>query len=428
MRWGPVAIVFTMTLALAPVAPAQVTTPPVPPVAPDDTVVFVRNNDLYAVSGDGKGLRQLTTTPDRELGLAPAPDGSAVAYEAFDTQRNEFAVYVLPIEGGVARRVLPVGHSPSWSPDGGRLLYTINVRGGYDVFLCHRDGTAPQRLTDTPGSELYPVWAPDGTRIAYLRDLQDGQQRSQALVVRDALGAETVITTLVGQQVTKMAWAPGANLLISSRTTDASTRDALHEVKPEAGSKPRQLTEGLDNELCGSWLPSGLGLLATQVGRNVSRPILRLLAGGARPLPGLDTGDADPCLVPGPGSRAPQVYVGGRRSFYLPTAQVAEDDVLLPLGELARQLGWQVTAEGADLKLAKGQLTRLLTTADGSLRVGETVLRLSPAPRLLAGALLVPARALAEALEARCEWNPQARVLRLTAKEVPNAPSGRPQG
>jgi len=426
MRFGRLATFLVIAAAAGALSPA-LRAADEPLISPDDLLVFVRNNDLYTVSGDGKGLRQLTTTPDRELGVTASPDGSTVCYEAFDTQRNEFAIYTLPIEGGVPLKVLAVGHSPSWSPDGGRLLYTANVRGGYDVFMSNRLGGAVQRLTDTPGSEMYPVWSPDGTRIAYLRDLQDGQQRSQSVLLRDAMGKETELTTLVGLQVTKMTWSPGPDLIISARSTGTTTHDALYALKPEAG-KPRQLTQGLDNEVCGSWLPRGGGLLATQVNRTASRPILRLLDGATKPLPGTEAGDSDPCLVPGRGSRAPQVYVGGRRSFYLPTGQLVDNDVLLPLGELAKQLGWALAPEGEKLKLSKGAVSLMLNPADGALTAGETTTALSPAPRMVGGALMAPARALAGALEARCEWDEQARVLRLTRKEEPNAPTGRPQG
>lgn len=397
-------------------------------LAPDDLVVFVRNNDLFVVGGSGKGVRQLTSTSDREIGASGCPDGASVVYEAFDSQRNEFAIFVLPIEGGIARKVVPVGHAPAWSPDGGRLLYTANVRGGYDVFMCNRNGGGVQRLTDTPGSEMYPVWSPDGTHVAYVRDRQDGQQRSQLVVLRDAMGKETELATLVAMQVTKMNWSPGPNLIVSGRTTDTPARDALYEIKPEPG-KPRQLTQGLDNELWGSWLPRGNGLLATQVSRSTARPILRTTEASGKPLPGTEAGDADPCVVPGPSSRAPQIYVNTRRSFYLPTARLAGDDVLLPLGELAKQLGWQVVPDGANLKLTQGDTSLALNPADGTLTAGETKTTLTPTPTMVAGALMVPARTMATALAARCEWDGQARVLRLSSrKEEPHAPTGRPQG
>ncbi len=397
-------------------------------LAPDDSVVVVRNNDIVLIGAGGKGARQLTTSPDRELGIAACPDGSAVVFEAFDTQRNEFAVYVVGTDGINPRRVVPVGHSPSWSPDGGRLLYTANVRGGYDVFMCNRNGGNTQRLTDTPGSELYPVWSPDGTRIAYLRDRTDGSQRSVLVVLRDALGKETELATLVGVQATRLAWSPGTDLLLSGRVTETNgTRDLLYQIKAEP-SKAKALTEGLDSQSCGSWLSGGRGLLFNAVSRSTARPVVQPLGGASRNVPGTEAGDSEPCILPGPSTRAPQVFVSSRRSFYLPVAELVGDEVFLPLGELAKQLGWQIAPEGDLLKLTRGDTTLTLNPTDGTLTAGETKTTLTPAPKMVAGALMAPARALAGPLAANCEWDGQARVLRLSNKEVPNAPTGRPQG
>ena len=63
---------------------------------------------------------------------------------------------------------------PAVSPDGTQFVYGVRVydieenRGSTDLFLLSTNGGAPQRLTDTPGSEFNYAWRPDGLKIAFL--------------------------------------------------------------------------------------------------------------------------------------------------------------------------------------------------------------------------------------------------------------------
>ncbi|HMU62050.1 MAG TPA: hypothetical protein PKA66_09715 [Gemmatimonadales bacterium] len=59
---------------------------------------------------------------------------------------------------------------PSWSPDGGRIAFTSNRNGDYDIFVVNADGTAPLQVTDDAGSDAAPTWAPDGARLAFTSD------------------------------------------------------------------------------------------------------------------------------------------------------------------------------------------------------------------------------------------------------------------
>ena len=57
---------------------------------------------------------------------------------------------------------------PAVSPDGRRIVYASDIRGGYDLFLLPVEGGTPFRLTrDAEGDERDPAWAPDNSAIVY---------------------------------------------------------------------------------------------------------------------------------------------------------------------------------------------------------------------------------------------------------------------
>jgi TolB protein len=89
-------------------------------------------NQIYAVNPSGTGLAQLTHEPS-----------------------------------GI------VAQSPSWSPDGSRILFArVNLSGFIGrIWIMNGDGTGQRRLaSDTPGhSDTQPSYAPDGRHIVFTR-------------------------------------------------------------------------------------------------------------------------------------------------------------------------------------------------------------------------------------------------------------------
>ena len=100
-------------------------------------------------------------------GLAPAPDGDALAFSALG------AVYVHDVGDGRKRAVvdgLPPAVHPAWSPDGRWIAYATWSSGGGHLWRIRSNGRgAPRQLTEHPAFYSDPAWSPDGGRIVALR-------------------------------------------------------------------------------------------------------------------------------------------------------------------------------------------------------------------------------------------------------------------
>lgn len=87
---------------------------------------------------------------DRPHHPAVSPDGSRIAFILSATGTSD--VYVIPVEGGQARRLTTdrvlvnywEDSAPEWSPDGSRIAYT----SGDDVCVVAADGGPPTRIGD----------------------------------------------------------------------------------------------------------------------------------------------------------------------------------------------------------------------------------------------------------------------------------------
>src|SRR5271156_2267438 len=74
-----------------------------------ETIVFVSEDDLWSVPLQGGVARRLTSTTGQASNPSLSPDGKLLAFSGRDEGPTE--VYVMPAEGGEARRVTHLGTS-----------------------------------------------------------------------------------------------------------------------------------------------------------------------------------------------------------------------------------------------------------------------------------------------------------------------------
>lgn len=177
--------------------------------APDGSrVAYIRRagdaRDLWVADWDGANQRQIT----KDLMVRSAswrPDSKALAYDEGGIIGQ--ATYVVPAAGGDPKPVFKaMGNWPSWSPDGKRLV----VLGMHAMTVIKADGSGNQRLHVSQDDRGPLSWSPDGKLIAY------------TCVERGSHGIATV-TADTGKSVTLSPgwtqagfprWAPDGHALI----------------------------------------------------------------------------------------------------------------------------------------------------------------------------------------------------------------------
>lgn len=138
-----------------------------------------------------------------------SPDGTALAFFCYAQERIDICVQ--PTDGTQGQRISFPPKFPylkyqlQWSPDGARLLFVGQQRGGReDLFVINPDGSDLRPLTTHPASDLQPAWSPDGRQVVFVSS-RDGNKELYT-VLTDGIGL-TRLTNTPGDE-TNPTWKP----------------------------------------------------------------------------------------------------------------------------------------------------------------------------------------------------------------------------
>ncbi len=127
----------------------------------------VDDNEIWVMNSDGSGARKLTDMPGLQDQPAWHPDGSWIFFLSGDGRQYHDIWRVN--RGTGSREQLSAGaayHYDLALSKGGRLAFANNRSGNYEIYV--QDGLElPTRVTDDPALDGSPTWSPDGTRLIF---------------------------------------------------------------------------------------------------------------------------------------------------------------------------------------------------------------------------------------------------------------------
>lgn len=95
-------------------------------------------------------------------------------------------------------------------PCAGRIVFSApGIEGKADIYSMNPDGSNMTNLTDNPNFDGYPTWSPDGQKIAFISNKKGGSR----LFLMDADGANKTEILGTGSSINYLAWSPnGQNI------------------------------------------------------------------------------------------------------------------------------------------------------------------------------------------------------------------------
>ena len=217
----------------------------------DTRVVFVdetgpkqaRRKRLAIMDQDGANVRYLTE--GNELVVTPrfSPTSQEVTYMAF-AANGDASVRLLNIETGqreVVGNFPGMSFAPRFSPDGQRVIMSLQQGGNANLFVMDLRSKQTTRLTDTPAIDTAPCYSPDGRSICFESDRGGTQQ----IYVMPATGGPAQRISFGEGQHSTPVWSPRGDYI--AFTGQARGQFSIGILKPD-GSGERILTQGFHNE------------------------------------------------------------------------------------------------------------------------------------------------------------------------------------
>ena len=240
------------------------------PLVDDDGPAWA---ELHVVGRDGVS-RPFVTGEVNVSRLAWTKDGRSISFLAKRGKDEHRCLYVIPAEGGEARRVLAHGTdivSYAFSPDGRRVAFLATEEKPKERKEAEKKGftqevvdesaapvriwvasipeaDAKPRLLDVKGSASDISWSPSGSRLAVAiapTSLVDDDYMNRNVTVVDAETGKVVMQAANPGKLGAIAWSPdGRSLAYASAADRSDPSPGRLMAVPAAGGEPKDLLPG----------------------------------------------------------------------------------------------------------------------------------------------------------------------------------------
>lgn len=216
--------------------------------------------EVYLADADGQGLIQLTR--DNNISVSPSwsPDGRQLYYTSW--LKGYADIYQVDIGSGSRKRVSSLAGlntGAAISPDGGSMALILSKDGNPELYVKNLSSGATTRLTTSrDAAEASPSWSPDGQRIVYVSD-QSGTGKPQLYVIGRQGGAPRRLTSRGNQNVSP-DWGPNGLIAYASLT---GGKFQICVINPETLEVKQLTTDWMDHE-DPSWAPDGRHILCAR--------------------------------------------------------------------------------------------------------------------------------------------------------------------
>ena len=222
-----------------------------PAWSPDGLVAFARNGgratEIYAVAPGGTPER-LTFRGSREADPTWSPAGGRLIFTSRRDGNSELYLVALTRHGAINLTSSPGKDAqPSWAPEGTHIAFVSDRDGNHDIFVMPSNGDGYLNVTETPEQEFEPDWSPDGRRLVFTRRVGDGQAD---IYVMNADGSGVRRLTTDPADDVEPTWAPNGRLIAFASKRDGNFE--LYTIRPDGTHETRE-TSTRANERAPDW-------------------------------------------------------------------------------------------------------------------------------------------------------------------------------
>ncbi|HEV2757687.1 MAG TPA: hypothetical protein VG318_18150 [Actinomycetota bacterium] len=224
--------------------------------------------EVFVMRADGSGRRQLTHNEVDDWSPSWSPDGRRLVFERERGENGYEDLYILDVASGTERPwVVSSGvdeGDAEWSPDGKWIAFRGNDGGdGSDVIALRVDKKRGRIVSSQSenSSNSDPTWSPDGREMA-LVEAYDGSGIYVASVCCSGGYEKESVTYSDGWKLA-LDWSPDATCIVYAEETYSEADGAGADIYTTRldGGEPKLILQGDTWAAPGSWSPDGSQIL-----------------------------------------------------------------------------------------------------------------------------------------------------------------------
>jgi TolB protein len=255
----------------------------------------------FALTANSASLQEMRR-PDGSLKLriplrgslqnpAWSPDGKSIAFTRFRNGYNKGPsdVYIFNLVTGTLQEVATDGSEnvsqpgSTWSQNG-RIVFSSD-RGGHDeIWIAHRDGSPPQKVTSRSSQMAYePSFAPDGQSLVF-ESHKVGVEKMGRITLFDITHKNYTELTSKDEDCRQPNWSPRGDYILYQKHAKGEWNIWLYDVKTK---QHRSVTASIPGDKTdATFSPDGRYILYSgEVPGTGGEGLLALPVEGGRPVP-----------------------------------------------------------------------------------------------------------------------------------------------
>jgi TolB protein len=200
--------------------------------------------ELYVMNADGSDVQRISAGSSGYRNASWSPDGNALVVSLGFGQ-----MYVMNADGS-GEQWLAYGFTPSFSPDGRRVLYSADTRinPNGDVYLYDRVLRQITNLTANPANDWGAAWSPNGRQIVFV----SSRAGRSHIYVMSPDGKDIRAVTTQGANDLSPGWSPDSTQIVYTSGENGNTQLYLIDVD---GSNPHPITAIRGDNHAPAWRP-----------------------------------------------------------------------------------------------------------------------------------------------------------------------------
>jgi TolB protein len=205
-----------------------------------------KTKEIYIMDFDGQNIRQLTR--DRNFALSPswAPDGKRILFTSYKPAVKGGALnpnlYLYDMSSNQRRLVSAargLNTGGVFHPRENKVAYTFSINGKPEIYVHDLNANTRKRVTQTQFFSVEPSWSPDGTRLTY----SSSRSGSPHIYISNADGGALQRLTFAGVYNSSPNWSPRGDRIVFAGQDNRVNNFNIFMIDP-SGSNLVRLTDG----------------------------------------------------------------------------------------------------------------------------------------------------------------------------------------